>query len=100
MIARYNRSSLLFHVPGVILQLVAGSAIGSQLKDLMLLGWLSWVFGTVLLAIGLAYDAKAKGRSLAWCLMAFLSIWGVFVLALLEDRSGSTAEVGDKHVQA
>ena len=98
MITRYNRRGLLFDVSGVVLQFVGGFIIDAPLQDPSLLGGLSDTFGTVLLAIGLAYDAKAKGRSLAWCLMALLGIIGVLVLALLEDRSGSTAQVGEKHV--
>ena len=43
--------------------------------------------GTVLLLIGLAFYAKAKGRHPAWCLMAFLSLIGLIVLALLKDKA-------------
>jgi hypothetical protein len=41
------------------------------------------LFGTVLLLVGLAYYAKAKGRNPAWCLFAFLSI----ILACLKDKA-------------
>jgi hypothetical protein len=99
MIARYSRWGFLFDVSGVALQFVGRFVIDRPLQDPTLLGGLSVAFGTGLLAIGLAYDAKAKGRSLAWCLMALMGIIGVLVLALLEDRSGSTPEVGEKHEQ-
>lgn len=99
MIAGYNRRGLLFDASGVALQFVGRFAIDRPLEDPTLLGGLCVALGTVLLAIGLAYDAKAKGRSMTWCLMAFMGIIGVLVLALLEDRSGSTPQVGERHEQ-
>ncbi len=73
MIKKYNNISLAWGIPGFVLQ-IAG--IGQPLV-------LS--AGTVLLMIGLAYYAKAKGRSAAWCLMGFLPIIGLIVLAYLKD---------------
>jgi hypothetical protein len=43
------------------------------------------LLGTVLLFVGLAYYAMAKGRSPAWCLLALLSLIGLIVLACLPD---------------
>ena len=76
MIKRYNNISLLSGVPGLILQ-IAGRVINEPLVMLV---------GTILLMIGLAYYAKAKGRHPAWCLMGFLSIIGLIVLACLKDH--------------
>jgi len=50
--------------------------------------------GTVLLIIGLAYYARAKGRHPAWCLMGFLSVIGLIVLACLKDYGKGATESG------
>ncbi len=47
------------------------------------------MLGTIALLIGLAYYARAKGRSSWWCLFAFLSIIGLLVLACLKDHTSS-----------
>jgi len=75
MIKKYNNISLAWGIPGIVLQ-IAGNVIGQPIV---------LIVGTVLLMIGLAYYAKAKGRSAAWCLMGFLSIIGLIVLACLKD---------------
>lgn len=77
MIAKYNNISLTCGIPGIILQ-IAGRLIGQPVVI---------IAGTVLLMVGLAYYAKAKGRSPAWCLMGFLSLVGLIVLACLKDCS-------------
>ena len=77
MIKRYNHISFAWGIPGIVLQ-IGGHLIGQPLVLLL---------GTVLLVVGLAYYAKAKGRSPAWCLMAVLSLIGLFVLARLKDRA-------------
>jgi hypothetical protein len=43
--------------------------------------------GSVLLLVGLAYFCKAKGRHLAWCVLGFLPMIGLIMLAVLRDRS-------------
>ena len=53
MISRYNNLSLVIGVPGIILQVAGFVKYGPVIQ----------VMGTVLLLIGLAYYAKAKGRS-------------------------------------
>jgi hypothetical protein len=80
MDARLNRKSLLYGVPGMTLQ-IAGLVMKGGV------GALVQLTGTVLLLIGLALYAKAKGRHPAWCLMAFLSLIGLLVLASLKDKS-------------
>jgi uncharacterized membrane protein len=72
---KLNNISLAWGVPGIILQIV-GQVIGQTIILLI---------GTVLLMVGLAYYAKAKGRNAAWCLMGFLSFIGLIVLACLKD---------------
>ncbi len=83
MIKRYNNMSLALGVPGIILQIVGN--IMSRNPGQLLLGLLLALVGTGLLLAGLAYYALAKGRNPAWCLMAFLSIIGLIVLACLKD---------------
>jgi len=92
MIARFNRLSLLWGVPGILIQIggyiagnVAGASSASQSPPAITR--LVVLLGTVLLIIGLAYYAKAKGRHPAWCLMGFLSIIGLIVLACLKDKA-------------
>jgi uncharacterized membrane protein YhaH (DUF805 family) len=50
--------------------------------------------GTIFLFVGLAYYARAKGRSSWWCLFALLSVIGLLVLACLKDRAAGGK--GDK----
>jgi hypothetical protein len=71
----YNNISLGLGAPGIVLQ-IWGNIIG---QPIML------ILGTILLMIGLAYYAMAKGRNPAWCLMGFLSIIGLIVLGCLKD---------------
>lgn len=75
MIRKYNRISLVVGIPGLLVQLAGFMTEQPFLK----------VVGTLLLLVGLAYYAKAKGRNPAWCLMALLSIVGLLVLAILKD---------------
>ena len=92
----YNNNSLLFIFPGLLLQCVGGSfSVGPvDISNLLhidipnLLSALIYYVGMVLLFIGYAYYAKAKGRSVAWCLCAFLSCIGFIILAFLNDKSG------------
>lgn len=72
---KYNNISLGLGAPGIVLQ-IWGNIIG---QPIML------ILGTILLMIGLAYYAMAKGRNPAWCLMGFLSIIGLIVLGCLKD---------------
>lgn len=45
------------------------------------------MLGTALVLMGVAYYAVAKDRSPAWCLMLFLWLPGLVVLALLKDKA-------------
>jgi hypothetical protein len=83
MIARYNNISLLAGVPGIILQVVG--QVMRQNPGQETVGYLVLALGTALLLFGLAYYAMAKGRNPAWCLLAFLSLLGLIILACLSD---------------
>jgi hypothetical protein len=88
MIAHYNNKSLALGIPGLILQI--GGNIGTRATEspgVVSLMLLASLVGTVLLMVGLAYYAKAKGRSPWWCLMGFLSLIGLIVLAFLKDKA-------------
>jgi hypothetical protein len=86
MIARYNNLSLLLGVPGFILQIV-GNVMRMNSPNGAALGYLLLLAGTALLIAGLAYYAVAKRQNPAWCLMGFLSLIGIIVLACLPDRA-------------
>lgn len=93
MIKRYNDRSLLFGVPGILLQIV-GRVLTTQPDvslNTALVASASLLLGTALLLVGFAYYAMAKGRSPVWCLAAFLSCFGLIVLALLKDKSAQFA---------
>lgn len=81
---KYNRLSLLFGVPGILLQLFP-SAFGAAPNSFAATGTV--IFSVGLLIIGLAFYAKSKNRSGWWGLMGLLSIVGLLVLAILKDRS-------------
>jgi hypothetical protein len=107
MIKRYNNLSFVFGVPGLILHLIGsymlidvlnswrpweawlpwasqpGPQLEARIGALVLLG------GTGLMLVGFAYYAMAKGRSPAWCLLAFLSCIGLIILAFLPEESGT-----------
>ena len=88
MIAHYNRKSLLYGIPGLVLQI--GGDIAAQFSGattVVDLGRIVTLTGTILLLVGLAFYAKAKWRHPAWCLMALLSIIGFIVLAMLKDEA-------------
>lgn len=96
MIQRFNRASLYWGVPGVVLQIlgvliqVAHRIWGPPNTEIWI-GMFLLMIGTLLLLVGLAYYAKAKGRSPAWCLLAFLGLPGwiamVLILSSLPDLS-------------
>ncbi len=80
MIKKYNNISLAFGIPGLIVQTFG---VISQITIISLVG-------AVLLIVGLGYYAKSKGRHPAWCLLGLLSILGIIILALLQDKSSET----------
>jgi HlyD family secretion protein len=82
MIQKFNSIGLMVGIPGLILQVV-GKMITRA--DQVGIGLLVTLAGTVMLLIGLAYYAKAKGRHPAWCLLAFLSLVGLILMACLKD---------------
>ena len=91
MIARYNRASLWVGGIGIALQLgtpLVAAAIGPTLLEYRGLAMAlvpAMMLGTVMVFIGLALYAKAKGRSVVWCAAGFLGILGFLLLAGLKD---------------
>jgi hypothetical protein len=83
MIKRYQNFSFVFGLPGLLLQGAGNLMLASHPRP----GLYLLEGGTVLLLAGFACYAMAKGRSPVWGLMAFLSCFGLIILALLEDRS-------------
>jgi uncharacterized membrane protein YhaH (DUF805 family) len=87
MIKKYNNLSLAYGIPGFVLE-IAGRGMWNSRDDAVVgLGVFIWFIGIALFMTGLAYYAKAKGRSRAWCLMAFFSCLGLIVLACLKDMA-------------
>ena len=89
MIAKHNRTSLLYGIPGALLQFPGPFLTEYCWPEIELLPKLVAGAGSILLLIGLSFYARAKNRSPGWCLLAFLSWFGILVLALLEDRSST-----------
>ncbi|HET6329664.1 MAG TPA: hypothetical protein VFF76_02660 [Holophagaceae bacterium] len=83
MITTYNRKSLMFGVPGLVLQ-YGGLFLA---VDFFLVGVLGMFTGTILLFVGLGFYLKAKNRNLAWAVLIFIPILGILLLALLVDKS-------------
>ena len=83
MITTYNQKSLIFGVPGLVLQ-YGGLFLA---VDFFLAGLLSLFIGTVLLFVGLGFYLKAKNRNMAWVILIFIPILGILFLALLVDKS-------------
>lgn len=79
MIKKHNNLSLSIGIPGIIIQAYGAIAHIPIIQ----------LAGTILVLIGFYYYAKAKGRHPAFCLLAFLSIIGLMILACLKDESGS-----------
>jgi hypothetical protein len=88
MIKECNRKSFYWGIPGIILQ-CGGRNMANEIPKNANLGAIYLFVGTFLLMMGLSYYAKAKGRHPAWCLMAFLSIIGIIVLACLKDKTAT-----------
>jgi hypothetical protein len=95
MIGEYNRKSLALGLPGLFFQIAAGLARmyfihkhGGELPPA--LNWVPLIvqiMATIVLIIGLAYYAKAKGYHGALGLLGVLSCIGLIILAVLPDRT-------------
>ncbi|MAI73184.1 MAG: hypothetical protein CMM01_20075 [Rhodopirellula sp.] len=85
MIKRYNNLSLAIAIPGIALQFVGQFMTGGEQH---ILGLLTVLAGTLMVLVGFAYYAKAKGRNPAWCLIGVFSCLGLLIMALLKDNSG------------
>ena len=84
---RLNRISLLWGVPGLLIQTFAYIVGNMMAQPLLALFFLCVsLAGTALLLIGLAYYSKAKGHSPWWGLVGILSCLGILILAALPDR--------------
>lgn len=83
MSKKENSLSLLFGVPGFVLQ-IYGYFLMREGFDVLPL--LLAIAGSILLLVGLAYYALAKGHNPALALLAVIPFIGLFVLALLPDE--------------
>src|SRR5262249_31501973 len=96
MNTRDAASGLGLGAAGLFLQLVGyqaqqldGSQDQSPHKGSLVRGALVCSVGSGFLLAGWAYFARAKGRSPAWCLLAFVSFLGLLVLGALKDLTPS-----------
>lgn len=83
MIQVHQKRSLWLGVPGLVLQ-VGG---GIFAWDYGVPSAISILIGTVLLVAGLLFALEAKGRNLAWLFLLLIPVAGIFLLALLSDKS-------------
>ena len=115
MIAKYKRWSILFGVPGIVLQFAGVLVAQSNAARPHPVGepWVEWgpslvSFGVLLWTAGLAAYAMAKSRASWWGLfglmglpglyspyLTLLSLLGLVVLAVLSDRSGGSTVAGE-----
>lgn len=90
----YNRKSFYWGIPGIILHITGLVMFMHYLSQLDMTTYhqeplhinFVMLLGFILLLVGFAYYAKMKGRSRAWCLVAFLGIIGLVILACLKDK--------------
>jgi len=93
----YNRKSFYWGIPGIILQSVGFVMVMNYVSQLDMTTYqqeplhitfarLILLLGSILLLVGFAYYAKMKGRSPAWCLVGFLGLIGLIILACLKDE--------------
>ncbi|MEW6170106.1 MAG: hypothetical protein AB1472_00885 [Candidatus Omnitrophota bacterium] len=82
MIKELNKKSLIYGIPGLIIQSV-----------FLFINPLISLLGSILLIIGLAYYAKAKGHSGYFGIFGILGIIGLLVLIPLKDKYLSKEEV-------
>lgn len=98
MIARYNNISLALGVPGLLLQIIGVLAgrMNSNPGRPSLFAGVTATLGLVMLMAGFAYYAKSKGHHPVWCLLAFLSLIGLIILACLPDLAphGESSAIG------
>ena len=89
MIQRYNRLSFVFGIPGIVLQM---GGVAFETERLPYLRGAAALAGTLLLIVGLALYAQAKGRHPAWGVFGLAGILGLLVLACLKDRTKQPTE--------
>ena len=93
MIAKYNRRSLYWGVPGLLSSIVWPIMLGVWEEEAnVLVGAIVGLTGLVMLFIGFGYYAKAKEQHTAWAALALLPWIGIMGLALLPDRHQRSIE--------
>ena len=88
MIAKYNRKSLAFGLPGILIQ-VCCVVINETATSPALLAVSPVVLlvGFALLMTGVYFYVKSKGRNPAWSVLACFSFLGLIILACLKDHA-------------
>ena len=81
MIKKYNRLSLLFGIPGFLMQ-----------GFLFIWGQEIWgCLGVLLFMVALGFHAKSLGRSPAWGGLGILGWFSVIALLFLKDKTTTAA---------
>lgn len=107
MIAKYNRTSLMLGVPGLLLQIgcFVGASAGAantrpqqpganpaSMESMPIIFQLGVFLGGGMLIVGLCYYAKAKGYNPLWGLVGLLSCLGLLILAVMPDKTLGTVD--------
>jgi hypothetical protein len=91
MIAKYNRKSLAFGIPGILLQtgwLALIVVVGKPFPEWVapLFGF-SLILGAMLWLVGTCYYAMAKGYQAAVGILGIFSWMGLLILFILPDKA-------------
>jgi hypothetical protein len=92
MTTKFNRKSLAFAVPGLLIQIGCGIGFGwfsdqahaEWISNLLRVGYFG---GTILLIAGLCEYADCKGRDRRWALFGAVSCLGLLILLCLDDKT-------------
>lgn len=98
MITKYNRKSLAFGIPGILLQmgwlaLITAIALRNGDHSKAFPAWVATLFGfsivvgAILWIIGLCYYAMAKGYRAMFGLLGIFSWIGLLILFVLPDQT-------------
>ena len=93
MIREFEHRSLLWGIPGIILQIAGGLVFSMQVSRLWsVLGICTGVVGLGLFVVGLTYYCRARGRHAAYSLLYFGKLFNFLDLLFLKDKTEHTGK--------